>query len=63
MGGGDGEKIEVLKKLTTNLNFFYENTQQSSLKQNRDSLLQTQQTPMSNKQSLMQNNSHALNKR
>lgn len=46
MGGGDGEKIEVLKKLTTNLNFFYENTQQSSLKQNRDSLLQTQQTPM-----------------
>lgn len=22
MGGGDGEKIEVLKKLTTNLNFF-----------------------------------------
>lgn len=46
MGGGDGEKIEVLKKLTTNLIFFYENTQQSSLKQNRDSLLQTQQTPM-----------------
>lgn len=46
MGGGDGEKIEVLKKLTNNLNFFYENTQQSSLKQNRNSLLQTQQTPM-----------------